>query len=144
MLWLCRWWRSMGFGVHSPFAFRFIRAVLRNRRNGYYAYPAIDAAAATRRERLAARRAYRVAAALNPAEVVVHPGVNSAVEAALCAYKPASVSAGTLEALVDTDGKLLLRYLASPKPPVVFESPRERVAISLPELWPDTYRIYFK
>lgn len=36
-----RWWRSRGHGVHSPFAFRFIRNVLCD--NGdYYAYSLID------------------------------------------------------------------------------------------------------
>lgn len=36
-----RWWRSRGHGVHSPFAFRFIRNVMCD--NGdYYAYSLID------------------------------------------------------------------------------------------------------
>lgn len=36
-----RWWRSRGHGVHSPFAFRFIRNVLCD--NGdYYSYSLID------------------------------------------------------------------------------------------------------
>lgn len=34
---------SRGFGVHSPFAFRFISDVLRERRYAYYAYHAIEA-----------------------------------------------------------------------------------------------------
>lgn len=34
---LKRAWRSRGFGIHSPFAFRFVRLVLRER-GEYYAY----------------------------------------------------------------------------------------------------------
>ena len=40
---LTRWRTSLGFGVHSPFAFRFIREVLRERRCAYYAYTDIAA-----------------------------------------------------------------------------------------------------
>lgn len=36
-----RWWRSCGHGVHSPFAFRFIRNVLCDT-GDYYAYSLID------------------------------------------------------------------------------------------------------
>lgn len=38
---LCRWWRSRGHGVHSPFAYRFIRGVLREKTH-YYNYGEID------------------------------------------------------------------------------------------------------
>ncbi|MGM9860968.1 MAG: hypothetical protein ACI30W_00075 [Muribaculaceae bacterium] len=40
---LTRWRTSLGFGVHSPFAFRFIREVLRERHCAYYAYTDIAA-----------------------------------------------------------------------------------------------------
>lgn len=36
-----RWWRTRGFGIHSPFAFGFVNEIARER-YGYYAYPAID------------------------------------------------------------------------------------------------------
>lgn len=36
-----RWRRSRGFGVHSPFAFRFITMVLRSR-DAYYCYPQLE------------------------------------------------------------------------------------------------------
>ena len=58
-----RAWRSRGFGVHSPFAFRFITEVLRCP-HGYYAYPAIGSSAA-------ARRLYRIILALAPEKVIV-------------------------------------------------------------------------
>ncbi|MDE6378172.1 MAG: hypothetical protein K2K72_05450 [Duncaniella sp.] len=38
---LRRAWRSRGHGVHSPFAFRFIRGVLRER-TPYYAYQQVE------------------------------------------------------------------------------------------------------
>lgn len=39
----CRWRRSLGFGVHSPFAFSFITKVLNETEAAYYAYAEIDA-----------------------------------------------------------------------------------------------------
>ena len=38
---LRRWWRSRGHGVHSPYAYRFIRNVLREK-GQYYHYSEID------------------------------------------------------------------------------------------------------
>ena len=39
-----RWWRSRGHGVHSPFAYRFITTVLRQRgAAAYYAWPRVEA-----------------------------------------------------------------------------------------------------
>lgn len=58
-----RAWRSGGFGVHSPFAFRFITEVLRSS-GGYYAYEQIGASEAS-------RRLYRIILDLAPAAVIV-------------------------------------------------------------------------
>lgn len=43
-LWKCylRWRHSKGFGVHSPFAYRFITDVLNPGQYGYYAYKKLD------------------------------------------------------------------------------------------------------
>lgn len=57
-----RAWRSRGFGVHSPYAYRFITGVLRCDCS-YYDYDAIGPDAA-------ARRLYRVLLELAPAAVV--------------------------------------------------------------------------
>lgn len=38
-----RWWRSKGFGVHSPFAFHFITKVIGEKEAEYYAYAEIAA-----------------------------------------------------------------------------------------------------
>ena len=37
-----RWRHSRGFGVHSPFAYRFVTDVLRPGQYGYYAYHEAD------------------------------------------------------------------------------------------------------
>ena len=39
---LSRYRHSKGFGVHSPFAFRFITETLCNRKESYYLYPALE------------------------------------------------------------------------------------------------------
>lgn len=58
-----RAWRSRGFGVHSPFAFRFITEVLRSS-VGYYAYEQIGTSKDF-------RRLYRIILDLAPAAVIV-------------------------------------------------------------------------
>ncbi len=58
-----RAWRSRGFGVHSPFAFRFITEVLHSS-DGYYAYEQIGASKSS-------RRLYRIILDLAPAAVIV-------------------------------------------------------------------------
>ena len=75
---LSRWRTSLGFGVHSPFAFRFIREVLRERRCAYYAYTDIAAdiskephAAMTLRQALLL---YRVVIDLQPRAAFVDHG----------------------------------------------------------------------
>lgn len=39
---LSRYRHTKGFGVHSPFAFRFITETLCNRKEAYYLYPALE------------------------------------------------------------------------------------------------------
>lgn len=70
---LKRLWRSKGHGVHSPFAFRFITAVLRNDSTAYYAYAfGLDDAAGKRRRQI--RRLYRVAVELRPESITLPKG----------------------------------------------------------------------
>lgn len=69
------WWRRLrhgrGFGVHSPFAYRFIREVLRER-CAYYGYTTADAvAAAWPAGRRGARLLLRVAAFAQPRLVLL-------------------------------------------------------------------------
>lgn len=69
------WWQRLrhgrGFGVHSPSAYRFIREVLREE-CAYYAYPEVDALAASwpggARK---ARMLLRIVAAMRPHSVAV-------------------------------------------------------------------------
>lgn len=62
---------SLGFGVHSPFAFGFILDVLRlPRKYGYYAY---DMIAGTRNRQL-----YRISLVLGGARIAVYAGADMA------------------------------------------------------------------
>ncbi|MCI9607203.1 MAG: hypothetical protein HFJ94_03370 [Muribaculaceae bacterium] len=74
-----RAWRTRGFGIHSPFAFKFVNDVLRCR-NAYYAYSTIGTSAAD-------RRLYRILLHLAPSAVVrsgpLSPGQHAAIDAAL-------------------------------------------------------------
>ncbi len=66
---------ALGFGVHSPFAFRFITEVLRPpRRYGYYAYGRIG-------NDSLARLAVRLLAALNPTTVAFEVADKNRLEA---------------------------------------------------------------
>ena len=67
---LTRWRSNHGYGVHSPFAFRFITAVVRQTSYFYYAYPALDAAAG-RKDRREARLLFRILCHFNPGNVVL-------------------------------------------------------------------------
>lgn len=73
--WPARYRRSKGFGVHSPFAFRFITDVLRERSCGYYAYAPIERKASELRRGSAdferARLICRLAAFFDPREVTM-------------------------------------------------------------------------
>ncbi|MDE6524298.1 MAG: hypothetical protein K2L66_01945 [Paramuribaculum sp.] len=58
-----RRWRGRGNGVHSPFAYRFITEVLRQK-DAYYAYDQLDG--------YLPRLAYRVALCVSPQHVTCH------------------------------------------------------------------------
>ncbi len=63
--------RSHGFGVHSPFAFRFIREVL-SQPCAYYAYPLIDALALQcGADARAFRALFRVAVSMLPSSILL-------------------------------------------------------------------------
>lgn len=63
--------RSRGFGIHSPFAFRFVREVL-TQRYAYYSYPELDKAARADGVPPAVVRAlFRTALAFRPAPITV-------------------------------------------------------------------------
>lgn len=65
-----RAWRSRGFGIHSPFAFRFVTCVLRER-GEYYAYTELRRMKGGRRELRKASLLFRLVCEFQPAMVIV-------------------------------------------------------------------------
>ena len=86
---LARRLRAHGFGVHSPFAFDFIRRVLAQP-CAYYCYADIDRLASSRRDAACARLLFRVALHFRPETVTVAPGVklSAAMTEALQSARP--------------------------------------------------------
>lgn len=69
---LKRWWRSRGFGIHSPSAYRFVREVLCPQSiYGYYAYDTIAEMAAGRESFRELCMLYRVLVDIRPHSVTV-------------------------------------------------------------------------
>jgi len=83
---IVRWWGKLrhtrGFGVHSPFAYRFITETLRQE-HAYYSYKTLR----TSQERLV----FRIVLALRPASVAVE-GMPSARKAVRCAMPSARMT----------------------------------------------------
>ncbi|MBD5301335.1 MAG: hypothetical protein HDS17_07740 [Bacteroides sp.] len=67
---LKRAWRSRGFGIHSPFAFRFVTCVLREK-GEYYAYPALRRLAGKGRRFRSIALIFRLVCEFRPRFVVV-------------------------------------------------------------------------
>lgn len=63
--------RSRGFGVHSPFAFRFITFTLRDNRACYYSTPRLRDLAAGRSDCRRLNRLFRIVCDLHPASAVI-------------------------------------------------------------------------
>lgn len=70
---LRRWHRSRGFGIHSPFAYRFVSETLRGRPRGHYDYAPLARLCATRPtkqvSRHTLRRLYRIVTHLRPTQI---------------------------------------------------------------------------
>ncbi len=84
-----------GFGVHSPFAFDFIRRVLAQP-CAYYCYPDINRLASSRRDAACARLLFRVVLHFRPETIAIAPGVelSEAMIAALKAAQPLATLSG--------------------------------------------------
>lgn len=102
-----RYRRSRGFGVHSPFAYYFIKRVIKESCH-YYSYQSIDCAAekegVSRRD---TRLLFRVANYLNPAAMLMA----GESRAALTALKSVSASIPVTYSVSDADA--VTRYLDS-------------------------------
>lgn len=101
-----RWRHGRGFGVHSPYAYRFVTEVLNPQRNyGYYAYGGIarrigrDKIAVTLRE---AFLVYRIMLALRPSSIAI---ADSGPRAALLRHMAETACPG---ARIANDGELLI------------------------------------
>lgn len=88
---LSRRLRSRGFGVHSPFAFDFIRQVLAQP-CAYYCYARIASLAVSRRDAATSRLLFRVALRFRPPIIGLTPGttLSPAMLAALEAAMPSA------------------------------------------------------
>lgn len=75
-------WRSRGFGIHSPFAFRFITAVLRGR-GAYYAYPALKQLSVNSREFRDNTVIFRIVCDLCPDLVLLGPDAREGLSATI-------------------------------------------------------------
>lgn len=90
-----------GFGVHSPFAFRFITEVL-NQRHQYYSYEYLSPAGHM-------RTVFRICLALKPATVAIFEGLEgyrAAVEAACPSAKIVSADKADLIVARHSDSRL--------------------------------------
>lgn len=82
-----RWRHTRGFGVHSPYAYRFVENVVHpGRLYSYYGYSDIDATCGSegfsRRVRREARMFLRFLVFMNPKSVYIPVGANAAFHAA--------------------------------------------------------------
>lgn len=101
------WWRRLrhgrGFGVHSPFAYRFIREVLRER-CAYYGYTTADAVAdAWPGGRRSARLLLRVSAFVQPRRVLLACPAPMAAAAGRIVATTVPAAAQTPDACPDAD-----------------------------------------
>ncbi|MBO5456482.1 MAG: hypothetical protein J6A20_08200 [Muribaculaceae bacterium] len=80
--WIKRWWRSKGFGIHSPFAFYFILRVLREKLP-YYAYDEIKAVKPSDIPRRDLLTLFRIVCHFAPEEVTLPEGTPKSVRTTL-------------------------------------------------------------
>ena len=66
-----RWWRSRGFGIHSPLAFRLITRVLCDEGADYYAFARINRLCADKRQKRQAHRLYKMLVAVPVSDIAV-------------------------------------------------------------------------
>ena len=82
--WYLRWRHGRGFGIHSPFAFDFLRSELRAPRGyAYYSYERLPCSTTYPGDTL--RLLYRILLRLQPAQICIEGGDSSLAETVLLA-----------------------------------------------------------
>ncbi|MCM1348011.1 MAG: hypothetical protein NC338_01250 [Firmicutes bacterium] len=107
--------RSRGFGIHSPFAFRFVREVL-TQRYAYYCYPRLEAAASLDGvNRRMVKALFRLALFFRPEAIEVRGAISPSVALALrlgnpCPETPPEADATCVVALPEAAPSLQLQW----------------------------------
>ena len=118
--------RSRGHGVHSPFAYRFVREVLRQP-YAYYIYPELDEAARSEgRDPRVVRAMYRTALFFAPTPVEVQSAHSDAVEMALKAGNSHLCNPKeTARCIIATDNAIdgVIRYWEQADSGMLFHTP---------------------
>lgn len=104
-----RAWRSRGFGIHSPFAFRFITCVLRQR-SPYYGYDRLRSLADGRSEFRRAALIFRLVCEFVPDTVVVEADLPAVISASvrLADSRIRLVESGSMDILPDGSTTVML------------------------------------
>lgn len=125
-----------GFGVHSPFAFRFISDVINEqRRYNYEAYGAINRIArSTGTPAFMLRRYYRLLVMADT--TVVHPGSNEAFQEVTRLYRPSKRAMGRTK--ISSDHTTEVWVVSSPDDPLTSIAERCSVRGRTFVMWPDT------
>lgn len=79
---LKRAWRSRGFGIHSPFAFRFVTTVLRQK-GEYYAYSVLRESCPGKREFRKASLLFRLVCEFIPDALILDPELGQPMQSAV-------------------------------------------------------------
>lgn len=125
-----RWKCSRGFGVHSPFAFSFIRDTLRERRYSFYAYSSIGDAPAV-------RLWYRIAWRLQPPTVAVRGVCDTGLRRAL--VEAACLAVADCADLSETDSGAALTWWGPGTAPSVAEG---ETAVLVGHTGPSVARVF--
>ena len=100
---------SKGFGVHSPFAYRFVTDVIKTGPYGYYAYDRLERDTnLSARETNEARFFIRLAVFLNASRFLLYPGTPRVVKAAAKALGKSVIETDSTKKIKFREGDLIV------------------------------------